>query len=302
MVRVCFSLIKNNKFVLFSIFIIVLLNLCIICSASSYIPYPPSGETNGIENIEYEYKVNTIEVGSFWKFDWGDGTFSSWIEVDGVDSFISAKHSWSESGEYEVRVRHKSVYSIEGTWSSPLIVAISEQTDNDGDGWKNDVEESYGKDPEDPEEYPIDTDYDGIPDENSLDGLYSGDEDDDNDGLSDIIENSIGSDPKNNDDVLSFVFENNIFYIVKTNHNNYILYNSVNEKKTNAKYENGVYYIDINGDGIFDYSYDGVLKECFNVPWLYVIIGLIISIAVVLFVLFKKGILFIYEEEIVEKK
>jgi len=80
------------------------------------------------------------------------------------------------------------------------------------------------------------------------------------------------------------------------------LYNSVNEKKTNAKYENGVYYIDINGDGIFDYSYDGVLKECFNVPWLYVIIGLIISIAVVLFVLFKKGILFIYEEEIVEKK
>ena len=293
---------KIFKVILLSFFIMVLINLFIICSASSYVPYPPSGVTDGTENIEYEFKVNTIEVGSFWMFDWDDGSYSDWIEVGGINSYISAKHIWSESGEYEVKVRHRSSYLVESPWSDPLIVTISEQTDNDGDGWKNDIEESYGKNPEDSEDYPLDTDNDGTPDEDSLDGKYKGDTDDDNDGLSDVIEIKLESDSKNSDDVVSFIFKDNAYYIVKTSGNRYILYNAFNQKTTKARYENSLYYVDFNGDGFYDYSYDGVLKEYFDIPWLYIILGLVISVIFILFLLFKKGVLFLYEEEIVVEK
>lgn len=302
MIGVSVSCRKIYKIILCSFFIFLLLNSFFVCTGSSYVPYPPFGEINGTINVEYEYVVNTIEVGSFWMFDWGDGTFSEWIGVDGSDDHISANHSWDEYNEYNVRVKHKSAYSVESPWSSPLIVTISKPVDIDGDGWINEIEESYGKDPENSSEYPLDTDNDGTPDEDSLDGVYTGDIDDDDDGLSDVIESSLGSNSKSNKDSTALFVENTIFYLVRTNNDNYILYNIVNGKNTQVKYENNQYYLDINGDGRYDYTYDGSLKSYFDIPWLYIIVGVILLAIIIVFILFKKGILFLYEEEIVVEK
>ncbi len=78
----------------------------------------------------------------------------------------------------------------------------SVDTDDDGDGYSDDMELSYGTDPKNPNSYPLDTDGDGVPDHDSIDGKYEGDIDDDDDGLTDTVEINLGSNPKDPTDVL----------------------------------------------------------------------------------------------------
>ena len=80
--------------------------------------------------------------------------------------------------------------------------------DSDGDGWDDEIEESYGTDPHNERDTPLDFDGDGIPDEDSSDGKYIGDTDDDNDALSDDIEDLLGSNSKNKADIITI----EIFY------------------------------------------------------------------------------------------
>ncbi len=301
---------KNNvnfkeRYIKFSLVIVISLvfSSCFINvkAGSSYVPYPPVGVTEGTINVEYKYIVNTIEVGSSWMFDWGDGNFSSWIVFNGSDTFVSQSHSWSDYGVYNVRVKYRSPYMVESPWSPPLIVNISETADTDNDGWKNDVEIAYGTDPENPDEYPIDTDNDGIPDENSSDGKYVGDTDDDNDGIPDILEESLGSNPKNCRDAVTLFLENNVFYVADTNNDGKldVLYSSGTNLKTSVETKGDKTFLDINGDGSWDYIYtkgDGVIRYN-EIPWLYVVVGIILTVLLTVFILFKKGILYIYEEE-----
>ena len=55
--------------------------------------------------------------------------------------------------------------------------------------------------------------------------------------------------------------------------------------------------IDIAGDGSWDYSFDGALALYRPFPWLFLIIGIAITILAIIVILFKTGILFVYEEE-----
>jgi hypothetical protein len=188
-----FNILHNRDNLLIIVFITITLLILIILSNAasgydSYIVSAPVGPNSGDINIDYEYKIYSSEVGSCWMFDWGDGTFSNWIEVGESDTYISQTHSWESYDEYEIRVKYRSAYLVESEWSPPLVVTIAISSDIDGDGWENDFEESYGTDPEDSEDYPLDTDGDDVPDGDSLDGLHTGDLDDDNDGLSDELE------------------------------------------------------------------------------------------------------------------
>jgi len=112
----------------------VVLLLLLICSfsqiASAYVPYPPDGPDSGIINTDYEFIIHTIEVGSSWMFDWGDESNSSWIELKESDIYVSQNHSWTDAGEYGVRVKHRSIYGIDSSWSKPSIINISEESDN----------------------------------------------------------------------------------------------------------------------------------------------------------------------------
>lgn len=266
---------------------------------SLYTPATPSGVTAGDINVDYEYIIYTVEVGSFWMFDWGDGNYSEWIEVSESDTYISQTYNWGSYGIYEVRVKHQGIYSVVSQWSLPLIVTISLPVDKDEDGWENEIEIAYGKDPEDPNNYPLDTDGDGTPDDNSLDEEYIGDSDDDNDGLLDEYEESIGSNSKDESDVISIIIQDQTYYIVDTNENgkHETLFNPQTELKNKVLIENGVTYLDINGDGSWDYTYDGAVALYEPFPWLYLILGVISAVIIVIFILFKTGILFLYEEE-----
>ncbi|MBN2066735.1 MAG: right-handed parallel beta-helix repeat-containing protein [Candidatus Thermoplasmatota archaeon] len=93
-------------------------------------------------------------------------------------------------------------------------VPDSVDTDDDNDGYSDDMELSYGTDPKNPNSYPLDTDGDGVPDRDSIDGKYEGDIDDDDDGLIDTVEINLGSNPKDPTDVVKIFVSGTAYYLV----------------------------------------------------------------------------------------
>lgn len=304
---------KNNRYnfsfytqssILFLFFIIIILCINtkpIIAHPSYFTPAPPSGASNGDKNIDYQYIIYTIDTDSCYMFDWGDGTFSDWLKVGKTDTYITQFHSWSSYGEYEVRIKHKNEYLLESSWSKPLVITIEIPSDLDNDGWINSIEQSYETDPNNPDDYPIDTDNDGTPDFNSPDGNYIGDLNDDNDILTDEIENNLGSNPQNNNDIL--LFENNKYCLIDTNDDGKsdIFYNLETGDKSKISYEDGVMYLDIDFDGKKDHIYDGSLTKIDEFPWLQVITGIFFFVIVIVFLLFKLEIIYFYDEYVIEE-
>lgn len=72
---------------------------------ATYTSSCPSGPTSGFNNTEYEYTMNTSESSSSWKFDWGDGNYSNWIEIGESGNLTSQRHSWSLPGFYLIRIK-----------------------------------------------------------------------------------------------------------------------------------------------------------------------------------------------------
>jgi hypothetical protein len=97
----------------------------------------------------------------------------------------------------------------------------SVDTDDDNDGYSDEMELSYETDPANPNYHPFDTDNDGVPDNSSPDGKFPGDEDDDNDGLSDITETKLGSNPKYDLDVIKIYITGKPFYLVDVSQNGF---------------------------------------------------------------------------------
>jgi len=314
-----FSLIINKKitkfkkikltyfifFLIFFIFFLFSLNCSLVKAGSGYVPNPPNGTTFGDINIEYEYYFYSSSMGSSWMFDWGDGNYSNWIEVKEINSYISRNYSWNSYGEYNVRIKQKNIYNQESQWSLPLLVSIAIPTDLDKDGWNNEIEESYNKNPQDPNDYPLDTDSDGIPDEDSDDGIFIGDLDDDGDGLSDLIEESLGSDKKISSDIKTISIKGNIYFLIDKDSNGYydLFYDSKADLQTNTGFDGGKIFLDVDNDSLWEYTYyNGVISEYEeDFPWFYLIILIIVIPIVLVLILFKMGILFFYEEEYIEE-
>jgi len=170
----------------------------------------------------------------------------------------------------------------------------SVDTDDDNDGYSDEMEESYATDSKTPSSYPLDTDKDGIPNDDSPDNLFKGDEDDDNDGLDDSIETEIGSDTSNALDSKRVYIAGKQYYLVDLNQNNIFdaLYNLVSKDLTAVEKRNNSYLIDINGDNTWDYIYnievESISAYSEQVPlspfiWLALILVIILPILVVIF-------------------
>lgn len=110
--------------------------------------------------------------------------------------------------------------------------------DDDNDGYSDEVELSYGTNMLDKNSYPTDTDGDKVPDENSPDGKYQGDIDRDDDGLPNTIENQLGSNP-------------------------------VNSTDSRKIYIGGipVFLVDVSEDGIYDILYDSTSETIHAVEY-----------------------------------
>jgi len=90
--------------------------------------------------------------------------------------------------------------------------------DDDNDGYTDQLELSYGTNPKEKNSYPEDTDGDKVPDENSPDGKYQGDVDRDDDGLLNTIETQLGSNPENSTDAKKIYLGGNPAFLVDTSH------------------------------------------------------------------------------------
>lgn len=95
----------------------------------------------------------------------------------------------------------------------------SVDTDDDNDGYNDDMETSYATSTTDSNIYPTDTDGDGIPDEDSPDGKYTGDVDDDDDYLKDTIETRLGSNPLDKSDAKKIYIIGEPYFLVDTSQN-----------------------------------------------------------------------------------
>ena len=88
------------------------------------IPTRPSGSTQIKPGVTYTY-TSSISATSwddiYYKFSWGDGTETDWVDTP------SASHSWTATGSYSINVKAlltgESVE--ESDWSDPLIVSIT---------------------------------------------------------------------------------------------------------------------------------------------------------------------------------
>ena len=296
------------------IFFCFTLFFSISSQASSYIPSAPEGPYEGDIGVEYEFKVYTSESAASWKFDWDDGNYSDWVSLEDSLDYVSQNYSWDKEGEYSIRVKHKAKYIGESDWSSSLKITILESFDIDEDGWNNTIEISYGTNITDENDYPLDTDNDGIPDEGSLDNSYTGDFDDDNDLLDDAIELIIGSDPLDKSDVTNVKINDETHFLVDVNNDGEIdfFYNS-NTKNSSIviKLDNNI-LIDMNDDGFSDYAYDiyiGIVQKYVpshdivdkgrtsEFPWTSLIITVGFIVVLIIFLLFRKGVFYVYEEE-----
>ncbi len=90
-------------------------------------PEKPSGKTSGKINVEYTYSTNTTEPEGddvYYWFDWGDGTNSGWIGPFASGDPASATHTWTEKGNYEIKVKARDAIGAESAWSEPLPVKM----------------------------------------------------------------------------------------------------------------------------------------------------------------------------------
>ena len=91
-------------------------------------PSKPSGPEKVKVGKYYKYTARTTDPDGddiYYKFDWGDGDTSDWLGPKKSGETITAEHSWSEKGTYEVRVKAKDIYGAESEWSDNLTVKKS---------------------------------------------------------------------------------------------------------------------------------------------------------------------------------
>lgn len=202
-------------------------------------------------------------------FIWAASTYSKgikgyYVKIDNNQEELVDTTSWASTkvlteGTHTFYLRAVSVDDKTSTYSTLIFTIDTSIIDTDGDGWPDEDEQQYGTDPNNPDNYPIDTDNDhipnivdtdddndgysdemelsygtaidnrnsyptdtdsdGIPNNDSPDGKFKGDEDDDNDGLTDSIENSIGSNPTNALDAVRFYISGKPYYLVDLSQN-----------------------------------------------------------------------------------
>lgn len=93
-------------------------------------PYKPDclvGPTSGERWHEYTYQARTTDPDGdklYYKFDWGDGTNTSWLGPYPSNTTVNATHSWESRGEYEIKVKAKDSEGAESAWSDPLPISM----------------------------------------------------------------------------------------------------------------------------------------------------------------------------------
>ena len=90
-------------------------------------PSKPNGPTHGTINRQYTFSSVSTDPNNdqiYYLFNWGDGTSSAWLGPYTSGLTISAAHSWSAIGDYNVKVKAKDTNGATSDWSEPLTITI----------------------------------------------------------------------------------------------------------------------------------------------------------------------------------
>jgi len=90
-------------------------------------PSKPSGSTSGKANTDYTYTSSTTDPDGddvFYLFDWDDGTDSGWLGPYDSGDTVTASHTWTEKGDYQIKVKAKDTYGVYSPWSDPLPITM----------------------------------------------------------------------------------------------------------------------------------------------------------------------------------
>lgn len=90
-------------------------------------PDAPEGPTTGDVNVEHTYTASTTDPDGdqiFYLFDWGDGEFSGWLGSYDSGDTVSASHTWTSEGDFEIRVKAKDDHGVQSEWSDPLPITM----------------------------------------------------------------------------------------------------------------------------------------------------------------------------------
>jgi PKD repeat protein len=90
-------------------------------------PGKPSGPAIGLTKAIYTYTTNATDINGdllYYKWNWGDGTYSEWTGPYGSGVLAAATHKWTRLGIYLVSVKVKDSYGAESAWSPALTVLI----------------------------------------------------------------------------------------------------------------------------------------------------------------------------------
>jgi hypothetical protein len=91
-------------------------------------PQQPTGPTSGYIGTEYTYTSSTTDPNNdpmYYKWSWGTGE-SDWMGPYASGVTISASHTWTTAGTYDVKVKAKDTSDVESDWSEKVSVVISE--------------------------------------------------------------------------------------------------------------------------------------------------------------------------------
>jgi len=97
-------------------------------------PDTPSGETNGQIGQSYDYTTKAIDPnGDQIKYGWdwdGDLIPDEWTGWYDSDVTITTSHTWTQQGNYDIRVKARDTSGLESEWSDPLPVSMPVNQNN----------------------------------------------------------------------------------------------------------------------------------------------------------------------------
>lgn len=88
----------------------------------------PSGSSTGKVYVSYHYYTAATDPDGDlvrYRFDWGDGTYSTWSPLYPSGTLATTYHYWPQPGSYQVRAQAMDEYGAQGMWSQPLLVTIT---------------------------------------------------------------------------------------------------------------------------------------------------------------------------------
>jgi hypothetical protein len=92
-------------------------------------PDIPQGPTEGIEGEELTFSASTTDPDGdqlYYKFDWGDDSYSDWVGPVNSGETIEVSNKWNQQGIYQIRVKARDIYNRFSNWSDPLDVTITD--------------------------------------------------------------------------------------------------------------------------------------------------------------------------------